>query len=300
MSASINSGPSNSAEGPSRKRRLQGSKSLNSKDDMKCYGNISFRERASTGRPGSPHRYFEHSYDVSFGDRVDDVSSSLSNSVVNSNSEEKVASLLEAEATAAISKADDTDITMQSITTSNNMNSEGNQVVHRHVNGLCIITAGNILKTTLQQQIQNKNDDKSQQDINQSISSIQYLVKPAPDAQSAKGKLRAKNKKRKKDNSNKKGKADDGSSQSQTSNDGDVSPYDTLCEVTLANGEKVLLKCCVQGTIIELNRRLSDVDASNSNSGIGNASLLLSDPLLDGYLAVIMPNRGTRLPTIEC
>lgn len=321
MSGAIINPSNNNEDGPSRKRTRGSSKQAPSNQHNTttncCYKNISFHERTSTGQPGSPHRYFEHSYDVSFQeDCVDDDTSS---SLLSSSG-------------AATNSSDDTaaDDNKQSNIASKNRPT-GNQVVHRHVNGLCIITAGNTLQTTLQRQISSSSsDDKSQQKKNHQsiITSIKYLVKVSPDAQSAKGKLRAKNKKRKKNNNNNKNKND-----SSQANCGDVSPTDALCEVTFANGKKLALKCCVQGTIIELNHRLlaaaADSSAveqqqqkqscngennangdgdnnpgssgSNSSSSVDvkkNASLLLTDPLLDGYLAVIMPNRGTHLPTL--
>eukprot|EP00986_Skeletonema_menzelii_P004791 scaffold1675_cov146-Skeletonema_menzelii.AAC.23 len=315
MSANIN--PSHD-DGPSRKRSRKSSKNpSNHKDDRKsCYKNISFHERTSSDRPGSPHRYFENSYIVSFQDCVDgegdDVSSSPSSSAATTSDGTAGAG--------ETSKAapDNADVNNQRITVpSDNNSSSGNQVVHRHVNGLCIITAGNILQTTLQQQNSTSSSSRSDGKSHHStaISSIKYLVKVAPDAQSAKGKLRAKNKKRKKNNNN--NSNDSKQAQHENSNCGEVTPTDALCEVTLTNGEKVTLKCCVQGTIIELNHRLAaaesageqkqlrsesaDVDGSSSNSSSdvdGNASLLLTDPLLDGYLAVIMPNRGAHLPTL--
>jgi hypothetical protein len=319
--------------GRSRKRSRRGSSSgkapsnNNNKDGTNSYyKNISFHERTSTGRPGSPHRYFEHSYDVSFHTCVDDrAPSSTSRSPALHTDATKDAALT----TAAVEKADNNS-NKQSNTTSNKNNATGNQVVHRHVNGLCIITAGNILQTALQQTTISSSDNGTSQ--HQSIVSIEYLVKIAPDAQSARGKLRAKNKKRKKYNNNNNNNDNDNdkdSTQGQDdSNCGDVSPTDTLCVVTLTNGQKVGLKCCVQGTIIELNHRLfvaadrvveqqpqqqqSNNDACVNNdkgnpcnsrscsigAADGNASLLLTDPLLDGYLAVIMPNRGTQLPIL--
>mmetsp|Transcript_13634 Transcript_13634/g.23190 ORF Transcript_13634/g.23190 Transcript_13634/m.23190 type:complete len:309 (-) Transcript_13634:181-1107(-) len=308
MSSNIN--PSNNDDGPSRKRSRKSVKGpSNNKDNTNfCYKNVSFHERTSSGRPGSPHRYFEHSYNVSFQDHVGDVdvSSSLSGSAAMKPDDTAPA---EASASASTAAVDNADSSSQSITVPSNNNSTGNQVVHRHVNGLCIITAGNILQTALQQQNSTSSDNNNGESQHQSIESIKYLVKVAPDAQSAKGKLRAKNKKRKKNNNNNK----NDSSVAQDANSGDVTPTDALCEVTLTNGEKVTLKCCVQGTIIELNHRLAasesaveqhqqqssngaDVDGGSNIDG--NASLLLTDPLLDGYLAVIMPNRGTHLPTL--
>jgi hypothetical protein len=148
------------------------------------------------------------------------------------------------------------------------------------------------------------------------ISSINYLVKVAPDAQSAKGKLRAKNKKRRKNNNTTTNSNINNSNKTQAEEaedinncDGEVSPTDPLCEVYLSNGTKITLQCCVHGTVIELNHRLGgdgneggEEEANNVESrkrgGDNNASssLLVTDPLLDGYLAVIMPNRGTYLP----
>ncbi len=244
-------------------------------------------------------------------DGDDDVSSSLPSSAAKKADDTSAVLVEESTSTAAPDNADGN--SSQSIMIPNNNNSTGNQVVHKHVNGLCIITAGNILQTILQQQQQqNSTSSKGTTQHQPTISSIKYLVQVAPDAQSAKGKLRAKNKKRKKNNNT------SDPSQARDANCGDVTPTDALCEVTLANGDKVVLKCCVQGTIIELNHRLAaadgavekekkqqssssaDVDGSSNgtNDVDGNASLLLTDPLLDGYLAVIMPNRGTHLPTI--
>eukprot|EP00984_Skeletonema_dohrnii_P013957 scaffold5841_cov82-Skeletonema_dohrnii-CCMP3373.AAC.1 len=304
MSANMN--PSNYDDSPSRKRsRKSGKSPSNNKDNTNfCYKNVSFHERTSSGRPGSPHRYFEHSYNVSFQDHVGDVdvSSPLSGSAAMKSGDT-------AAAEASTAAPDNAGSNNQSVTVPSNNNSTGNQVVHRHVNGLCIITAGNILQTALQQQNSTSSDNNNGESQHQSIASIKYLVKVAPDAQSAKGKLRAKNNKRKKNNNNNK----NDSSQAQDANCGDVTPTDALCEVTLTNGKKMTLKCCVQGTIIELNHRLAasesavaqkqqqssngaDVDGGSNMDG--NASLLLTDPLLDGYLAVIMPNRGTHLPTL--
>ena len=85
--------------------------------------------------------------------------------------------------------------------------------------------------------------------------------------------------------------------------DGNVLPNDTICTVTLSNGKVVQLKCCVEGTVIELNNRLlNNVVSDEGNSSnktkqevdnrSGDVSVLSKDPLLDGYLAVIMPSRG--------
>jgi len=81
-----------------------------------------------------------------------------------------------------------------------------------------------------------------------------------------------------------------------------LSPQDTLCTVTLSNGKEIQFKCCVEGTVIEINNRLvdrsnsrsssSDVVTTDSSTTQGDISLLMKEPLLGGYLAVIMPSQG--------
>ena len=89
---------------------------------------------------------------------------------------------------------------------------------------------------------------------------------------------------------------------------GSVSPRDPLCEISLSDGTTLQLHCCVAGTVIELNHRLEAATvkvaegkgegASNGAVvGVRDPSLLLKDPLLNGYLAVIMPARGPFPPT---
>ncbi|KAL7533538.1 hypothetical protein ACHAWF_004535 [Thalassiosira exigua] len=204
---------------------------------------VSFRERPASGRPGSPHRYFEKSYDVmTFDDGAtadDDGGQQLPPS-------------------------------------------RGSQVVHRHLNGLCVVTAGDVLeRATAGGEVE--------------VSSVHYLVGVRKDVQSARGKLRAKRAKRKR-----------GGNGGEHCFDGTVSPQDPLCRVTLSDGTTVLLNCCVEGTVVELNRRLDRSEATvagSSNAALEEAAtggqgpaLLQKDPLLDGHLAVIMPGRESCLP----
>ncbi len=176
------------------------------------------------------------------------------------------------------------------------------QVVHRHLNGLCIITAGNIL------------ENYKKQDDSINVTSIKYVVNVGKDSQSAKGKIRARKYK----------KAKKSQGLQEKWRDGIVSPQNSLCFVTLSNGKEIELKCCVAGTVIELNKRLGSVhgncekcdNESNGEKSIVNQdknfrvsheecldeiglvrdpSLLMRDPLLDGYLAVILP-RGVFPP----
>mmetsp|Transcript_8178 Transcript_8178/g.17525 ORF Transcript_8178/g.17525 Transcript_8178/m.17525 type:complete len:193 (+) Transcript_8178:355-933(+) len=174
------------------------------------------------------------------------------------------------------------------------------QVVHRHLNGLCIITAGNVLENY-------KNQDDSID-----IKSVKYTAHVGRDSKSAKGKIRARKHKKAKN------------TRQETGRDGIVSPQSSLCIVTLSNGKEIELKCCVAGTVIELNKRVGSVydneqECENESDGGGNGanadkngsvpneenldeidlmidtSLLIRDPLLDGYLAVILP-RGVFPP----
>lgn len=245
--------------------------------EIDTYRNISFHERPSSGRPGSPHRYFDASYDVVFNDRCDD-----------DDVKESVQTIAERPSSP---KSPPQTTECLHHTNMNTAQTCGHQVVHRHLSGLCIVTAGNMVETMMKQ----SGDDLC-------VTSIQFLVNVGKDSQSARGKLRTKNKKQQKHvhvGNN------DGSSKERMSmefHDGNVSPRDPLCQITLSNGIKFQLHCCVLGTIIELNSRLLDSDSIGLGSigktnGLDNRdpSLILRDPLLDGYLAVIIP-RGSFPP----
>ncbi len=64
-------------------------------------------------------------------------------------------------------------------------------------------------------------------------------------------------------------------------NDGMVKPNDLLAQIKLTNGITVNVPSCVCGTLLEVNDNLKQNE---------NLSLLVDDPLLDGYIAVILPN----------
>ena len=270
MSNKVDGHPSLEGGGNNRKRS---SNNKQPTDNSRSYDSISFNKRSSSGRPGSPHRYFDSSYDIFMEDTTSD-------------------NVLEA-------------------TSNEQSHGIGNQVVHRHLNGLCIVTAGNVI----QQQLGSVSNDDNKEDGIQ-IKSIKYHIQPSKDSQSARGKMRTKKKKKRRkrqqqfkqhsnDTTIAEGGVDEGGSskiEEETNHDGYVSPKDTLCTVTLSNGQEIQLKCCVEGTVIEINNRL--VDGSNSSSdhtgtidSVGrDVSLLMKEPLLDGYLAVIMPSRGVFFP----
>ena len=59
---------------------------------------------------------------------------------------------------------------------------------------------------------------------------------------------------------------------------GIVSPKTIIANIILQNGRKIPLKSMVWGTVMELNQSLQQ-----------NPELLCQDPLMNGYLAVILP-----------
>ena len=116
---------------------------------------------------------------------------------------------------------------------------EMQQVVHKHRNDLCIVTAG--------------------EKIPPDIKSIHFVAREAPAFSAAQ--------KRKRQTKMLQGqKVEDA-----------VSPSTTLAELELESGEKIALKACVFGTIIELNKNLTP-------------EVLNDDPLLNGFLAIILPS----------
>ena len=285
----------NSQHGGRRRRHSNRNKNCqriqSEHENETAYQNVSFEERPSSGRPGSPHRFFENSYDVSFtcgGYDVDCGSPKTptymeESHVTEGGNDQKIM---------------ETDW--------------GNQVVHRHLNGLCVVTAGNVLKKAMEKMASSPSKVDAQGMIQ--IYSIQYLVNLKKDALSARGKLRTKNKRVR----NIRRGCDENASSNAVGNntdtwnnaeeqDGTVLPHDPMCHITFTNGKKIQLYCGVSGTIIELNHRLENansmqpiiekkgVDAEEKYVEGKPSHLLLTDPLLDGYLAIIMP-RGTFPP----
>lgn len=132
------------------------------------------------------------------------------------------------------------------------------QIVHRHANGLAIITVGDTIQKYLESL-----DEESENILIQKVEFMQKVTT----SQSVGGKRR--------------------NSKHQNGNTpGSVSPLDTLAFVTLSNGEILEMKCCIDGTLLELNTKFTSEKNCNDNF-----SLLMKDPLLDGYLAVILPSR---------
>jgi len=85
------------------------------------------------------------------------------------------------------------------------------------------------------------------------------------------------------DHSNEQGTNDknknDGNTNARSSANGMVKPNDILAQIILTNGITINIPSCVCGTLLEVNTNLKE-----------DLSLLVDDPLLDGYVAVILPN----------
>jgi len=67
-----------------------------------------------------------------------------------------------------------------------------------------------------------------------------------------------------------------------------IRPNDTLAVVSTTGGGKVELPSTVFGLVLELNKTLLSKNDEESNN-VKMKSLLKEDPLLDGYLAIILP-----------
>lgn len=320
----------------SRKRKTQGTKRDKHID---IYVNTSFCHRPTSGRPGSPHRYFGDSYDVIFNSHLDP--SNKRPTCVDHRDASRNSELYRAETYEQSPQLSGKPNTKQILGNEQAYQQEtsGHQVVHRHLNGLCIITAGDAVKELISNHanyLSLSTSIKSNANDGVSVASVKYHVTVAQDAQSARGKLRARTKKFQADKASKKMTAstvllDPGELNPHLKiiqHDGIVMPYDPLCTVALTNGMEVQLKCCVAGTVIDLNHRLSQPNVRNSigettSAELSNGnnvphaeqhglmqrdeedvsekggycfisvpidpSLLLSDPLLNGYLAVILP-----------
>mmetsp|Transcript_17158 Transcript_17158/g.32490 ORF Transcript_17158/g.32490 Transcript_17158/m.32490 type:complete len:244 (-) Transcript_17158:2418-3149(-) len=150
---------------------------------------------------------------------------------------------------------------------------ENGQIVHQHANSLVIVTAGYLVRDELRkrqsQQLLNKQGDALK------IQRFQFQ-QSVFNSQSVGGK-----RKRPPRTVNGVGDRD---------TPGMVRPSDNIAVVTFTDGSILDLKCCVAGTLLDINEKLStSEDGAKQDGVIAGSSLLIEDPLLDGYLAVIMP-----------
>jgi hypothetical protein len=150
-----------------------------------AYKSISFSPLEATDHPRSPHRFFRDSYTTAFDTSISEKSSI--------DSEKN--SLPEC--------------------------SELSQVVHHHVNGLCIVTAGQNLP------------DRS------TVAGIEFVAKEAPACSAAE-------KRKRQAKMLKGGKVDDV-----------VTPTTIIAKLKLESGDTLPLYACVWGTILEVNNSLT-------------------------------------------
>mmetsp|Transcript_18531 Transcript_18531/g.26176 ORF Transcript_18531/g.26176 Transcript_18531/m.26176 type:complete len:270 (+) Transcript_18531:37-846(+) len=123
------------------------------------------------------------------------------------------------------------------------------QVIHHHANGLCIITAG---------------DSISDMAIENDIERIEFIAKMSSESMSA-------GEKRKQQAKMMRGKA------SAIEKEGVVTPSTVLAKIHFQKNKAAgKIYAGVWGNLVELNERLTP-------------ELLKSDPLLEGYIAIVLP-----------
>lgn len=258
--------------------------------------------RPSTGRPGTPHRYFSASYSISFQEQekdqkkrlcednanLDSIATPSSQTATNNKNESSnivnvaaVNDVVEPDNNAKNGKQGDGELSplavapiasKKSSTTNNEItnasqsstsdNVHRQQVIHHHANGLCIVTVGNLFS---------RKDDDDDDDSHTAITNIEFVAEKAPNSSAGE--------KRRDQSKLLKGKA---AVQQQK---GVVTPNSILAYLYTTNKsggsgsqeqKKVPVYAGVWGHVLELNDRLTP-------------ELLTKDPLLDGYLAVILP-----------
>lgn len=128
----------------------------------------------------------------------------------------------------------------------NSAENKTSQIIHRHANGLCVVTAGSGLP--------------SLKDVVR-IEFVAQVADPCSAGERRKNIAKLLKKGRLFNNNN---------------SDGIVTPTTEIARVHLQSGSFISLCSCVWGTILELNTKVT-------------AQQLVQDPLLEGYLAVILP-----------
>mmetsp|Transcript_7712 Transcript_7712/g.19201 ORF Transcript_7712/g.19201 Transcript_7712/m.19201 type:complete len:256 (+) Transcript_7712:177-944(+) len=216
---------SNTNSNASRKRKRTTGSAL-----REAYSAVSFCPRKFTNAPDSPSFFFPSSYDFTLSE------SKLDDERKDANG----------------SGGDNGCLDIQ-------------QVVHHHVNGLCMVTAGELsIPPTMV------------------VKSIRFVAKEAPPCSNA-GK-----RKRQAKMLSGRGKVDEtgvvGPSTViaelvlEEKMDGDVPGGEQVTDVVHGKTTIVPLRACVWGTILELN------------TSALTPQVLLNDPLLDGYIAIILPS----------
>jgi len=257
------------------------------------YDSITFTKRQSSGRPGSPHRFYASSYTTHFKKEPASPLSTATSTLPASPSPTIIESIEETNlktggsviGTTAAPEPDSSLLTRNS------------QVVHKHANGLCIVTAGDTIRS-IRRQPQTTDDDKdnNRPPLEEGTTTVEPPTITKVTFQTQETDVNSVGAKRKKS------KMMRGNGQKKNSGPGVVKPADVVALVTLGDGREVPLRACVSGTIIELNQRLTSESGDGTmeeDKSMAVPSLLVTDPLLDGYLAVIMPNGQFPPPAIS-
>ena len=195
-------------------------KNKENKKSLEMYDGVNVEEYPQdTSKYGGPHRYFKNSYTVYLrGERVGEEHNASGTSLEEEGARRKCMS----------------------------------QVIHRHANGLCVITVGEGLE---------KNIDRVEFAKSLSSDHKDERKESASNLSNVKRDEGISNKKRKK----------------MKLSESMVLPKDVLARVYLVGEDSPIeFVCCVHGSLLELNVRLS-----------AKPDLLRSDPLFDGYLAII-------------
>ena len=255
----------NSATGGRTKRNREERRRVQDDRLQREYSGISFSSRQSSGRPGTPHRYFEASYAVlsrPTGTPIERGGCTGNGAAAEIRVQTKPSSI------------DTTDQAHAAKYCETEKRDSMQQIIHRHANGLCIVTAGKIVKKACEscescELPPSEATKEARSPIH--VAKVEFAVQ-AMEGQSVGSKRR---KKMAKANNNK------GSSV------GIARPSGKLARIELSNGSCIDLDCCVVGTILEINKKLLDTP-----------SLLVDDPLFDGYLAVIIPEGPFPFPPV--
>lgn len=224
----------------------------------KAYQNFSYTRIPPTDKPGETHSFFKESYLVSFF--VNDEHNVVENDDSNGSVQRR---------------------------------QQKEQIVHKHANGLCIITAATSIEL--------QSGSVATSSIPDTV--MEVLVQPSPTAN------QSRKKKRNQASKMLKGKNLDGGEPSEkgiATNSATVQPSDILVTLTSKTAASTqtpqaldsrssgvchqpndgndnmdgshchCLYSCVWGTVLEVNARL-------------NLEILKKDPLLDGYIAIVLP-----------
>jgi hypothetical protein len=230
-----------------RKRKRTFGESLST-----AYASTSFVRRESTGRPDSPHFFFSSSYSVTTATATTATSGSGS-----------------VDDTVGCDNDGNDDVKDAPDVNTADTDTMGSwmipQVVHSHVNGLCVVTAGDLLSSSL---FDANHEDQA------TIQSIRFVTKEAPACSAAE-------KRKRQAKMLKGGKVEDVVAPSTVIAELIVAKKRNQCgDDSKSSSKKTLvipLRACVWGTILELNTELTP-------------TVLMGDPLLDGYLAIILPS----------